>query len=198
MGRGSAALPAVCRRLKLSTWAQIRSSRTQKCAATGCVRCHGIEKAQVIVYGNRLGILAVGNLLQRCPLCCAALLQGRKARSWVCTREPVRSPPGSSPALPNAGSCLILPLRLRSSGFCTRDTGRSPPGNCLAMQKAGLLTLPLGCKAQVLAPGSQAGQHLVLRRAALGVQLPRQHLDAQQLTQLGVVSARAYTSKLLQ
>ena len=57
---------------------------------------------------------------------------------------------------------------------------------------AGLrLTLPLGCKAQVLTPGSQAGQHLVLRRAALGVQLPGQHLDAQQLTQLRVVSAGA-------
>ena len=51
------------------------------------------------------------------------------------------------------------------------------------------LTLPLGCEAQVLAPGSQAGQHLMLRRAALRVQLPRQHLNAQQLTQLGVVPA---------
>ncbi len=72
------------------------------------------------------------------------------------TREPGRTAPGSSPAIPVAGSCL---------------------------------TLPLGCETQILAPGSQAGQHLVLRRAALGVQLPRQHLDAQQLTQLGVVSA---------
>ena len=81
---------------------------------------------------------------------------------------------------------------LQSSVSCIKGTGRSPPGSSPALQKVGSrLTLPLGCKAQVLAPGSQAGQHLVLGRAALGVQLPGQHLDAQQLAQLGVVPAGA-------
>ena len=58
-------------------------------------------------------------------------------------------------------------------------------------------TFPAGSKAEVVHPGRQASEHLMVRCLAHCILLPIHHLHAQQLTQLRMIPA-ALTQALTQ